>query len=617
MRRRFRDLPLFWKLLVPFLTLMVLVGAFGVFLIVRDLASRADVAVDQDLSRRSIDVRATLRDKELYLLESANFAANVEGMSAAVGARDASASGRLLESVLALKTDLELASATDQSGTSLVEYARASPGEKPSFGRGTDWSTHPFVAKALRDPDGSKASGIIDAGDRDVLAIIAPVCSASTRCAARGAALVGISIDGLVRSATGKTPGGQVPTGIAIYGPTYQLLARSGAAASDRTLPVDARSSEYQRTHGSGSSELATLYAPLEVQGERIGTLAVSVPTGPAFDSVRGAAVRLVLIVLFAMAGVVALGALLSRSIMAQVKPLVATNRALERGDLSARATVLGQDELGELARGVNQMAEQLEASVETLESRVEARTEEVRRLLRERTEFFASLSHEFRTPLAVILRQADLLLDPRTPKTSRWAHETGASLRDSGRQLLHLINEILELAKAEVGGLEVTFEKVRLDEVVSDARRTMEGLAKGAGISLSMRVPRTLPPVQADPMRLREIILNLVDNAVKYTPKGGRVSVSAIARNRHVEISVADTGVGIPSEANERIFEPFYRVKGIRTQQRQPATGLGLALTKKLVEAHGGEISFVSKPGSGSTFTFTLPSTRKRARRA
>jgi signal transduction histidine kinase len=317
------------------------------------------------------------------------------------------------------------------------------------------------------------------------------------------------------------------------------------------------------------------------------------------------------------MAGVVALGALLSRSIMAQVKPLVATNRALERGDLSARATVLGQDELGELARGVNQMAEQLEASVETLESRVEARTEEVRRLLRERTEFFASLSHEFRTPLAVILRQADLLLDPRTPKTSRWAHETGASLRDSGRQLLHLINEILELAKAEVGGLEVTFEKVRLDEVVSDARRTMEGLAKGAGISLSMRVPRTLPPVQADPMRLREIILNLVDNAVKYTPKGGRVSVSAIARNRHVEISVADTGVGIPSEANERIFEPFYRVKGIRTQQRQPATGLGLALTKKLVEAHGGEISFVSKPGSGSTFTFTLPSTRKRARRA
>ncbi len=179
------------------------------------------------------------------------------------------------------------------------------------------------------------------------------------------------------------------------------------------------------------------------------------------------------------------------------------------------------------------------------------------------------------------------------------------------------MINEILELAKAEVGGLEVNLEKVRLDEVIADARRTIDELAKGAGISLSMRVPQTLPDVEADPNRLREIILNLVDNAVKYTPKGGRVSVSAVARNSHVVVSVADTGVGIPPEAKDRIFEPFYRVKGIRTQRQQPASGLGLALTKKLVEAHGGKISFVSKPGAGSTFTFTLPAVRKRARRS
>jgi signal transduction histidine kinase len=343
------------------------------------------------------------------------------------------------------------------------------------------------------------------------------------------------------------------------------------------------------------------------VQGIRQGTIAVSAPTAKAFASVRGAGVRLALVLLAGLVGIVAIGIVLTRFILSQVRPLVATNRALGSGDLSARAPVLGRDELGELALGVNQMAEQLEANVETLESRVQQRTEEVRRLLRERTEFFAALSHEFRTPLAVILRQADLLLDPRTKKTPRWASQSGSMLKDSGQQLLVLINDILDLAKAEAGGLEMNLEKVRLAEAVNDLKRTISGLAKGSGLSVSIKIPADLPAVRADRGRLREIILNLVDNAVKYTPAGGRVELSAAARNGDVIVSVSDTGVGIPPEARENMFEPFYRVKGISAQRGQASSGLGLALTRRLVEAQGGEINYESEAGEGSTFTFTL----------
>src|SRR5688500_8017599 len=129
---RFRDLPLFAKLLVPFLTLMLFVGAFGVFLIVRDLGSRAQAALDQDLARRSLDARSLLRDRELYLLESVNFAANLEGVAPAVSGRDDATVARLLQSVLALKSDLNLVAVTDHSGVGVAEFRRRTSKDPPS-----------------------------------------------------------------------------------------------------------------------------------------------------------------------------------------------------------------------------------------------------------------------------------------------------------------------------------------------------------------------------------------------------------------------------------------------------------------------------------------------------
>jgi two-component system phosphate regulon sensor histidine kinase PhoR len=128
--------------------------------------------------------------------------------------------------------------------------------------------------------------------------------------------------------------------------------------------------------------------------------------------------------------------------------------------------------------------------------------------------------------------------------------------------------------------------------------------------------VPPDLPAVRADRQRLREVIVNLVDNAAKYTPEGGSVDLSAAARNGSVVVSVKDTGVGIPPESGEFIFEPFYRVRGTRAQQGQASSGLGLALAKRVVEAQGGTISFESKVGKGTTFTFTLELAKRRRKR-
>jgi signal transduction histidine kinase len=606
-RLRFGNLPLFAKLLVPFLTLMVFVGAFGLFLIVRDLASRAEAALDQDLARRSLEARAALRDRELYLLESVNFAANLEGVAQAVRTRDHASAARSLQSVLALKGELGIVALTDATGAGIGGFTRDRAGEVRR-NDGAVSKADPLVARALATKTDTKSAAFVSVGGRPMLAITAPVCSSESGCASVGVAVVGIDVDRLVsaaksadRSAAGKKL--RSDPGVALYDTDGRLLARSGTAPTESRISA----SPDRRRHTVGGVEVASRYTSFDVQRMRAGTFAVTVPTGPAFASTRGAGVRLAFVLLGAMLGVVAIGALLSRRILSQVRPLISTSRALGRGELGARTPVLSSDELGELAEGVNEMAGQLQASYETLELRVDQRTAEIQRLLKERTEFFAALSHELRTPLAIIRGQARMMLDPSYPKAGRWLTDTGLVIDDSAAQLLSLVNDVLDLARAEAGRVDVDLEAVSLAELVRDLRPTIDGLVRASGLRLRVHVPRDLPAVLADRARLREVIVNLVDNATKYTPDGGRIEISIAEKKRSIEVSVADTGVGIPPESRELLFEPFYRVPGTKPQRGQASSGLGLALAKRIVEAHGGSIGFDSVPGSGTTFTVKL----------
>jgi signal transduction histidine kinase len=587
--RRFRDVPLLWKILVPFLVLMLAVGLVGSFAIVRSLSSRAQASIDQELTRQMADARSALHDDELSLLESVGFAANLQGMAEAIVARDEAAVDGLLRSVQALKPDLDVLVVTDKSGQAFGDA-------------GAKWVSRDFVRRALNTSGGATAPGFGAVGTTRMMFVASSVCG-STPCIPVGSAVVGFEVRKLA-SDLGSVLG--EPNGVAIYDAKGHRLATAGDATSRSEVPASVRADRPVRTHERTSgTDTNTLFATFQLDRRPSGFVAVSVPSDPFFASVRATAWRLALLLLVTMAGIVAIGTFLARAILAQLRTLVQTNRALGRGDLTARAPVTSSDELGELATGLNDMADQLEASYETLELRVKQRTDEVRRLLKERTQLFASVSHEFRTPLAVILGQVNLLRDPtfRRGKSAKAL----ATIDESTRQLLVLIDDILAAAKTEGGAFDVDLESVRLPDVLSDVRHTLDGLVRSGEHRLRVDVPKDLPAVRADPDRLREIVLNLVENSVKYTPAGGSVEISAIAKNGHVEVSVRDNGVGIPRTVGDTLFQPFQRVRGTTTQGGQTSTGLGLALTKRLVEAHGGEIWFESKKGAGTTFTFTL----------
>lgn len=598
-RGAFSRLPVFWKLLLPFATLMLIVGAVAAYLVVRNDRALAQTTLTQNLQEGSLRTRGQLQAVELGLLEAANLAANLAGMAEAVRDADQPAAADLLRSVIALRPELAGVTVHDPTGATLAALAPAGS-EAPEL---TD--TAP-VQDALADVTGNRRSGIAFARDgRSTIVVAAPICSGVTPCEPVGVAVVSRDLDDViaaVEDAVAETSS----VGIGLFDRDGTLLAAEGETPRALPADVDATNQLVRLTGQVDDAEAQTLYAPLQLQGEPHGTVAVSLPTAPAFDAVRTNGRTLALVLAVALLGIVGVGGLVTRAILRQVYPLVEVNRRLGSGDLSARVPVVTDDEIGDVARGLNVMAERLEASYDTLESRVEQRTAEVQRLLRQRTEFFASLSHELRTPLAIVLGQAELLLLDDDDETQ----QTGRAIQQSAGQLLGVVSEILELARAESGTLEVDVQPTDLDEFLAGMRPTLGGLAQVGELDVDVAVAPDLAPALADPGRLREIMLNLVDNAVKYSPKGSTVTVMARAGqdadgSDRVVLTVADQGRGIPDDVGDALFEPFARVGDApRTGQ---STGLGLALTKQLVVAQGGTITYQSELGVGTTFTVTL----------
>jgi signal transduction histidine kinase len=597
-------LPLFWKLLLPFLVLIVIMGAAGTYVIVRDLSLTARVEINEELLRRSVDARARVHDRELYILESLNFAANLRGMAEAVKKRDSREVSTLLRSVLALKTDLKFVAITLPDGRSLIEFVRESPGGEATQGSGTAWGEQPIVSASLPGRGETKAAGFLPLGETTLLAIAGPICSTAEPCASTGSVIAGVDVRTMLQELLReRMSAGATKVRVGIYDDSGALVAASG-----KLQPKAPKAGEFIRlTESIDDRDFFTLYSPIELQGTRGPTLAVSLAADSALGQPRGAGLRFALIVFLGMGAAVLVGVLLSRYVLTHIRALVETSRSLGRGDLGARAQVSARDELGELAHVLNQMADEVQASHTNLERRVEERTSEIERLLRERTDFFAGISHELRTPIAVIVNQARRLLTSIKSNETRRSKESISMILESADQLLDRVNDILELARAEAGGIEIAIGEVNIPEVIESVRPTVQGLASGGRHNIKIKVEDGIPPVQADPTRLKDVVMNLVDNAVKYTPAGGTIELTASARNGTVDLSVEDSGPGIPNDVGEMVFEPFYRVPGIKTQRGEAATGLGLALTKRLVEAQGGKISYTSKKGRGTMFTVSL----------
>lgn len=230
----------------------------------------------------------------------------------------------------------------------------------------------------------------------------------------------------------------------------------------------------------------------------------------------------------------------------------------------------------------------------------------ELRRLERVRQDFVANVSHEFKTPLTAIQGFAETLLAGAIddPRNNRRFLEI---IREHAARLACLTDDLMKLARIEAGKLEVQLSPVNLAEVAESCEETARLKAQHKQIALEVEVSATLPLVRGDANLLHEVLQNLLDNAVQYTQPGGKIHVTAAARERDVVVTVADTGIGIPLADQERIFERFYRVDAARSREAG-GTGLGLSIAKHIVEAHGGRIWVESEISAGSKFSFSVP---------
>ena len=223
------------------------------------------------------------------------------------------------------------------------------------------------------------------------------------------------------------------------------------------------------------------------------------------------------------------------------------------------------------------------------------------------KSEFLANMSHELRTPLNAIIGFSEVLIDKMFGEMNAKQADYMKDIHDSGRHLLSLINDILDLSKIEAGRMDLEISNFDLPAALGNAMTLVRERAQRHGIALSLDVDKRLGAFQADERKFKQIVVNLLSNAVKFTPDGGRVDVSAKKHDGKLEVAVRDTGIGIAPEDHAAVFEEFKQVGRDYTKKAE-GTGLGLALTKRFVELHGGEVRLESALGKGSTFTITLP---------
>jgi signal transduction histidine kinase len=289
------------------------------------------------------------------------------------------------------------------------------------------------------------------------------------------------------------------------------------------------------------------------------------------------------------------LGFVLSWSVIGPIQRIDSRLAAIASGNFSGHVDIANRDELGALAVNVNRMNDELQRLYRELET-----------ASKHKSEFLANMSHELRTPLNAIIGFSQVLREGISGEINAKQEEYLDDIVTSGNHLLALINDVLDLSKVEAGQVDLQVAPFSLRDALERGVSMVREQATTDGVQVALHANGGLDVVTGDERRIRQVIFNLLSNAVKFTPAGGLVDVSATQRNGEVTVSIADTGPGIAAEDLDRIFEEFQQTEA-GARQRE-GTGLGLALSKRFVEMHGGRIWCDSELGKGSTFRFTLP---------
>ncbi len=279
------------------------------------------------------------------------------------------------------------------------------------------------------------------------------------------------------------------------------------------------------------------------------------------------------------------LGVFLSRTLTRPIRELTQATHAVSEGDLSQQVRVRSKDELGELAKAFNKMSAQLSRSVNA------------------RRQMTADIAHELRTPLSLILGHAEAVHDGVLPPT----RENFEIIREEATRLEHLVNDLRTLSLADAGELSIQTQTIEPQRLVNEVSSLYQYQTQRKNISFELDVPAGLPSMEVDPGRMTQVLTNILDNALRHTPEGGRITLAAKEVNDMVELSVEDTGPGLSLEDINRIFERFYRTDSSR-QREDGGSGLGLAIARSIVQAHGGQLSAESESGSGLKVKIRLP---------
>jgi two-component system sensor histidine kinase BaeS len=312
-------------------------------------------------------------------------------------------------------------------------------------------------------------------------------------------------------------------------------------------------------------------------------------------DDTRDTALLVAAGLIAGLTGALLLFSGLISSMRRPLEELVDAAGRLAGGDLKTRVEVGGLSETAALGKAFNEMAEQLER---------EASQREV--LDRMKDEFVLTASHELRSPLTSVQGFAELLMLERDSLTPRQV-ETVEVILDNSRHLVRLLNDLLDLARSDAGRLVIRPQPTEVAPMLEDSVRLMRAQTDASDQTLTMSIDPDLPPVEAEADRIRQVLVNLLTNAHEYSPEGASIAVMARAAGAEVEIAVSDNGPGIPPDQLEHIFERFVRGEAGLTQ-RVGGTGLGLPISKSLVELHGGRLAVDSTVGVGSNFSFRLP---------
>ena len=354
----------------------------------------------------------------------------------------------------------------------------------------------------------------------------------------------------------------------------------------------------------SAGREVLTAYSSIPALGWHVF---VERPLGEAFAPLYALLLRTGLLLFAGLSLAVFASLYFARRMVMPIRALQAGASEIGRGRLDQRIEVRTGDELEGLAEQFNSMAQRLKESYSGLERKVEERTEELEIANRHKSEFLANMSHELRTPLNAIIGFSEVLQQRMFGEMNEKQIEYIDDIYESGKHLLSLINDILDLSKVEAGRMELDLAEFDVAGAIANALTLVKERAHRHGIALGSCLEPSLGTITGDERKFKQVMVNLLSNAVKFTAQGGQVSVEGRRLEGGVEISVTDTGVGIAPEDQDKVFEEFRQV-GSDITRKSEGTGLGLALARSFVELHGGTIRVESEPGKGSVFSFILP---------